>query len=155
MTARTENEVVIDAPLDLVWDMTNDVQCWPALYTEYAKAEILEQVGDTVRFRLTTHPGADGTVWSWVSERTADVAARTVRARRIETGPLLESMEIFWDYTETPKGVRMRWVQEFQLRPTAPVGEAEAVAFLNGETKVQMAHIKEVVEAAAVGSGVG
>jgi len=131
------------------------VQSWPTLYTEYAKAEILERAGDTVRFRLTTHVQADGTVWSWVSERTADAAARTVRARRIETGPLLESMAIFWDYTETPTGVRMRWVQEFQLRPTAPVGEAEAVAFLDRETKIQMAHIKEVVEAAAVGSAVG
>jgi aromatase len=149
MAARTENEVVINAPLDLVWDMTNDVESWPALYTEYAKAEVIERDGQTIRFRLTTHPESDGTAWSWVSERTPDPATRTVTARRIETGPLLEKMEIFWDYTQTPQGVRMRWVQEFVLRPTAPVDDAGAVAFLNQETKVQMAHIKEVVEAAA------
>jgi aromatase len=149
MGARTENEVVINAPLDLVWDMTNDVESWPTLYTEYAKAEILERDGATIRFRLHTHPEADGTVWSWVSERTPDPVTRTVRARRIETGPLLEKMDIFWDYTQTPDGVRMRWAQEFILRPTAPVDDAGAVAFLNKETKVQMTHIKEVVEAAA------
>lgn len=149
MGARTENEIVINAPLDLVWDMTNDVESWPTLYTEYSKAEILGQDGATVRFRLHTHPDADGQVWTWVSERTTDPATRTVRARRIETGPLLERMDIFWDYTQTPAGVRMRWVQDFELRPTAPTDDAGAIAFLNRETKVQMAHIKEVVEAAA------
>ncbi len=149
MAARTENAVVIDAPIDLVWDMTNDVESWPTLYTEYAKAEILERDGGTVRFRLHTHPEDDGTVWSWVSERTPDPVTRTVRARRIETGPLVEKMDIFWDYTQTPEGVRMRWVQEFVLRPTAPVDDAGAVAFLNKETKAQMAHIKQVIETAA------
>jgi aromatase len=149
MAARTENDIVINAPLDLVWDMTNDVESWPTLYTEYAKAEIISRDGDTVRFRLHTHPDEDGQVWTWVSERTPDPATRMVRARRIEPGPLLEKMDIFWDYTQIPEGVRMRWVQEFELRPTAPVDDAGAVAFLNKETKVQMAHIKEVVEAAA------
>ena len=41
MTARTENSVVIKAPLDLFWSRTNDVASWPELFTEYAKAEIL------------------------------------------------------------------------------------------------------------------
>jgi len=148
MAARTENAVVINAPLDLVWDMTNDVESWPALFTEYAKSEILEREGATIRFRLHTHPDDEGTVYSWVSERTPDPRTRTVTARRIETGPLVEKMDLHWDYAETADGVRMRWVQEFVLRPTAPVNDAGAVAFLNRETTTQMAHIKEVVEAA-------
>ena len=41
MAARTENSVVIKAPLELVWSRTNDVAGWPELFTEYAKAEIL------------------------------------------------------------------------------------------------------------------
>jgi aromatase len=149
MSARTENDIVINAPLDLVWDMTNDVESWPTLYTEYAKAEILERDGDTVQFRLTMYPEPDGTVWSWVSERTSDRKSLTVKARRIETGPLLEKMDIFWDYADTGDGIRMRWVQEFQLRPTAPVDDAGAIVHLNRETKVQMNHIKEVIEAVA------
>jgi aromatase len=43
MAARTENSVVIKAPLDLVWSRTNDVAGWPELFTEYAKAEILAE----------------------------------------------------------------------------------------------------------------
>ena len=84
-----DNSVLIDADFDLVWDVTNDVEHWPELFTEYASAEILERDGDTVRFRLTMHPDENGTAWSWVSERTLDRAsapgggaagrARTVR----------------------------------------------------------------------------
>src|SRR4051812_4196913 len=88
MAGHTDNAVVIDAPLDLVWDAMNDVERWPELFTEYAAAEILEREGNRVRFRLTTYPDAEhgGQVWSWVSERTADPLTHTSHARRIETG---------------------------------------------------------------------
>ena len=36
-----ENTIHIDAPIKLVWDMTNDVESWPNLFTEYAKAGIV------------------------------------------------------------------------------------------------------------------
>ena len=83
-----DNTITIDAPMDLVWDMTNDVEGWPQLFTEYASTEIVERDGDTVRFRIAMHPDANGTVWAWVSERTPDPASRTVVARRVETGAL-------------------------------------------------------------------
>ena len=71
MAAHTDNEVVIDAPRDFVWERMMDIESWPDLFSEYAKAEVIEQEGDTVQFRLTTHPDPeyDGQVWSWVSER--------------------------------------------------------------------------------------
>src|SRR3954454_8849510 len=105
--AQVQNEIVIAAPMVLVWDMTNDVESWPTLFTEYARAEILERDGDTVRFRLTMHPDENGKVWSWVSERTPDPATRTVTARRVETGPF-DHMDIRWSYREVPGGVEMR-----------------------------------------------
>ncbi|MEU3465766.1 SRPBCC family protein [Streptomyces sp. NPDC006733] len=150
MAGHTDNEIVINAPIDTVWDITNDVPNWPDLFSEYAKAEILENSGETVKFRLTMHPDDDGQVWSWVSERTPDPATRTVRAHRVETGPF-EFMDIFWEYTETPEGVRMRWVQDFHMKPQAPVDDAGMTAHLNRNTAIQMALIKEKVEAASLG----
>ncbi|MCM2423312.1 MULTISPECIES: SRPBCC family protein [unclassified Streptomyces] len=148
MAGHTDNEIVINAPIDEVWDTTNDVVNWPDLFSEYAKAEILEQSGETVTFRLTMHPDDDGQVWSWVSERTPDRATRTVRAHRVETGPF-EFMNIFWEYTETPDGVRMRWVQDFHMKPQAPVDDAGMTAHLNRNTAIQMSLIKDKVEAAS------
>ncbi len=148
MTARTECSVRIDAPMDLVWDMTNHVESWPQLFTEYARVDVLERQGDTVRFRLTMHPDENGEVNSWVSLRTADAATRTVRAHRVETGPFA-FMRLFWDYREADGGVEMRWVQEFHVKDEMPFDDAAMAAHLEKNSAVQMAHIKERVEAAA------
>ncbi|MGH3264113.1 MAG: SRPBCC family protein, partial [Trebonia sp.] len=111
MAGHTEQSIVIDAPFQLVWDMTNDVPSWPDLYSEYAAAAVLQREGDTVTFRLTMHPDENGTVWSWVSQRTMDRAARKVFAHRVETGPF-EYMNIYWAYADEPGGgTRMTWIQ--------------------------------------------
>jgi aromatase len=148
MAGHTDNSIIIDAPMDLVWSMTNDVASWPRLFSEYAAAEILRRDGDTVTFRLTMHPDEDGNVWSWVSERTPDQAAREVRAHRVETGPF-EYMNIHWTYRETAGGVEMRWVQDFHMKPTAPADDTTMTAHLNANTMIQMARIKHLVEKAA------
>jgi aromatase len=148
MAGHTDNSVVIQAPMDLVWEMTNDVASWPHLFSEYAAAEILERDGDSITFRLTMHPDEDGDVWSWVSKRTPDPVKREVRAHRIETGPF-EYMNIFWEYREVEGGVRMRWVQDFHMKPQAPADDEAMTAHLNKNTAIQMDRIKGLVEKAA------
>lgn len=149
MAGHTDNSVVIDAPMDLVWDMTNDIGSWPQLFSEYSAAEVRETRPDgTILFRLALHPDENGTVWDWVSARTPDPAARVVRSQRVQTGPF-KYMWIFWEYLPTDGGVRMRWVQDFEMKPAAPVDDAAMTARLDRNTKVQMALIKSRVEAAA------
>lgn len=145
MAARTENSVVIKAPLDLVWSRTNDVAGWPELFTEYAKAEILAEEQGRVRFRLTMHPDEQGNEWSWVSERIADPAARVVLAHRVEPGPF-RFMHIRWTYDEVDGGVLMRWVQEFEMRPGLPVDDAAMARNINTNSPVQLAEIKAKLE---------
>jgi aromatase len=148
MAGHVDNAVVLDAPMDLVWEMTNDVASWPGLFSEYAEATILEERDGTTRFRLALHPDDNGTVWSWVSARTPDPATRTVRAHRVETG-VFKYMWIFWEYTQEPDGVRMRWVQDFEMKPGAPIDDAAMRDRLDRNTKGQMDLIKRKVEAAA------
>jgi aromatase len=150
MPARTDNSVVIDAPLDFVWERMNDVENWPNLFTEYAKAEILERRGNTIEFRLTTFPDPDydGQVWTWVSERTVDPEAHEVRSHRIETGPF-EYMNIEWYFEPADGGTRMRWVQEFSMKPTAPANDEQAEEYINKNTSEQMNVLKERLEEAA------
>lgn len=144
----TENTVVIDAPFDLVWEMTNDVPSWVDLFSEYAEATVLERDGDTIRFRLAMYPDENGTVWSWVSERTPDRAAQVVNARRVETGPF-EYMNIHWAYRQLAGGVEMHWVQDFHMKPAAPVNDAQMTDRINTNSAIQMARIKALVEQAA------
>ncbi|MBO1413830.1 SRPBCC family protein [Streptomyces sp. FH025] len=145
MPGHTDNEIVINAPLDLVWEVTNDLENWPELFSEYASVEVLERDGDSVRFRLTMHPDENGQVWSWVSERTTDRSSLAVRARRVEPGPF-EFMEIRWEYAEVPAGTRMRWIQDFAMKPTAPVDDDGMVNHINRNSRIQMQLIREKVE---------
>ncbi|MBA9005520.1 MULTISPECIES: SRPBCC family protein [Thermomonospora] len=144
----TDNEIKINAPMDLVWDMTNDIESWPRLFSEYSSAEILKEENGTITFRLALHPDENGTVWSWVSERTPDPVTRTVRARRVETG-VFEYMNLYWEYRQEDDGVVMRWVQDFRMKPDAPIDDAAMTERLNRNTAVQMARIKGLVEEAA------
>jgi len=150
MAGHTENEITIAAPLDLVWDMTNDLENWPKLFSEYASVDVLDRDADTTRFRLTMHPDDNGKVWSWVSERTCDREQLTVRARRVEPGPF-EYMNIRWEYAETPRGTRMHWTQDFSMRPDAPVDDAGMTEMINRNSKVQLALIRDRIEQAAHG----
>ena len=148
MAAHTDNEVVINAPLDVVWERMNDVESWPELFSEYAKAEILEREGNTVRFRLTTHPDPeyDGQIWTWVSERTVDPDSHSVKAHRIETGPF-DHMNIEWYFEPADDGTKMRWVQDFSMKPEAPADDEQAQEYINRNTREQMQVIKERLEA--------
>ncbi|MFF1357610.1 SRPBCC family protein [Streptomyces sp. NPDC058297] len=148
MSGHTENSITIDAPLDLVWDITNDIEKWPQLFSEYASLEVLSREGDKTTFRLTMHPDDNGKVWSWVSERTVDRAKQSVRARRVETGPFAH-MDIRWDYTETPEGTRMDWVQDFAMKPEAPVDDAWMTENINRNSVTQMGLIRDRIERVA------
>ena len=148
----TDNSIVIDADLDHVWRMTNDLSSWPDLFTEYAEVEILAETetetGTRFRFRLKMHPDESGRVWSWVSERTLDEANHEVVARRLEPGPF-EFMNIRWSYSAEGTGTRMRWVQDFRMRPEAPIDTAGMTRRIDANSKVQMAIIRDKVQAAA------
>ncbi|MGN9913970.1 SRPBCC family protein [Phytohabitans sp. LJ34] len=145
MPGHTDNAIVINAPMDLVWSMTNDVRSWPELFSEYASAEIIADNGTTIRFRLTTHPDESGRQWTWVSERTPDPATRTVRAHRIETGPF-EYMNLYWEYQDDGCSVSMRWVQDFQMKPDAPFDDAAMTERLNRTSRTQLAHVRDRIE---------
>jgi aromatase len=145
----SDNSIFIDADIDHVWRMTNDLPSWPDLFTEYSEVEILMENGPTFRFRLKMHPDESGRVWSWVSERTLDEAAHEVVARRLEPGPF-EFMNIRWTYVPEGRGTRMRWVQDFRMRPDAPIDTEGMRQRIDTNTKIQMAVIRDKVEAAAI-----
>jgi aromatase len=147
MAGHTDNTVVIDKPIDEVWQRMNDLENWTNLFTEYASVDVLEREGNTVKFRLTTHPDPeyDGQVWSWTSERTMDPESYTTKSHRIETGPF-EYMNIEWYFEPADGGTKMRWVQDFSMKESAPANDEQAEEYLNKNTAEQMKAIKERLE---------
>jgi aromatase len=145
--AHVNNEIVVNAPLEDVWNAMNDLENWPTLFTEYASIEILKRAGNVTRFRLTTHPDpeSDGRVWTWVSERTVYPENHTSRAWRVETGPF-EFMKIDWLFEPVTEGTRMQWTQCFAMKPDAPADDERATEYLNRNTRIQMLAVKQRLE---------
>lgn len=148
MSAHTDRQVLIQAPLDLVWDLTNAVETWPDLFDEYESAEILRRDGNLTVFRLTTRPDEHERRWTWVSERVTDRDTLTINARRIEPGPF-EYMRICWTYHQEENGVIMRWVQDFEMRPDAPLDDDAMAERIRTNSEVQMLRIKSIAETIA------
>jgi aromatase len=141
------NVVTIEAPVDEVLRLTNDVRTWPELFTEYQSSEVIEEVPGDVTFRLTTHPDAQGQVWSWIARRQTNFERKSTYSERQPSSGPFAKMEIRWWYDSLgPTTTLMTWEQEFTMKPEAPVSVQEATTYLNTQTKVQQQVIKERVE---------
>jgi aromatase len=58
-------------------------------------------------------------------------------------------MTIEWYFEEAEGGTKMRWVQDFSMKPEAPADDEHAEQYMNKNTKTQMGVIKERLEAQA------
>ena len=141
------NAILIEAPVEDVFRLTNNVRTWPTLFTEYQSSEVIEETDTCVTFRLTTHPDEDGQQWSWIAQRHTNKERRSTYSERMPSSGPFQRMEIRWWYD--PVGETrsvMTWEQEFTMKPEAPVTEEQATAYLNKQTKIQQRVIKERVE---------
>ena len=141
------NAVLIHAPIEDVFKLTNNVRAWPDLFTEYASSEVLEETHDSVTFQLTTHPDESGTQWSWVSTRWTDADRKSTYSKRNPASGPFKQMEIRWWYDSIgTTDTVMTWEQEFIMKPEAPFSEQHATDHLNRQTKIQQQVIKERIE---------
>jgi aromatase len=146
MSAHTDNSIVIEAPVDMVWEEVNRLEQWPVLFgEEYERVDVLATEGDRVTFRITTKPQENGQSYSWVSERVLDREHHRVVARRLETGPFLY-MHIVHSFEECPEGTRVRWVQDFEMRPRAPFTDAQMTSRINAGSEGNLRRHKQVIE---------
>jgi aromatase len=141
------NAVLIEAPVDDVFKLTNNVRTWPTLFSEYESSEVTEETENSVTFRLTTHPDEDGQQWSWIAHRQTNQERRSTYSERKPSSGPFQHMEIRWWYDAVgEKQTVMTWEQEFSIKDGAPVNEAQATAYLNKQTKIQQKVIKERIE---------
>ncbi|GHO89538.1 TcmI family type II polyketide cyclase [Dictyobacter formicarum] len=142
------NAVLIHAPVEDVFRLTNNVRTWPELFTEYASSEVIEETENSVTFRLTTHPDESGTQWSWIAVRHTDAERKSTRSERNPSSGPFKHMTIRWWYDSVGEAdTVMTWEQEFSMKPDAPFSEEHATNHLNTQTRIQQRVIKERIEA--------
>ena len=149
MAAHTEHNVIINAPVDFVWNMANDLAYWPTLFQgHYASAELLEEAPGRLRFRLTTCADEQGRTHSWVSERYLDATRRCVLGRRVDPGPFLY-MHIFQSFDPVPDGTAVRWVHDFEMLPGGRPADEEMAAYISRNAEANLGRHKSVIESLA------
>ncbi len=143
----TRNAVLIHAPLEEVFRLTNNVRNWPELFTEYAACEVLKEGENSVTFRLTTHPDENGLQWSWISTRWTDVERKSTCSERDPSSGPFQKMTLRWWYNSVgASDTVMTWEQEFTMKPEAPFTDEQATNHLNTQTRIQQQVIKERIE---------
>ena len=139
----TRNEITINAPYSLVFDISNTIERWTELFgKEYAKADVLERKGNEITFRLTDEDGK-----SWVSKRWLHKDQKFAVASRHDPMFPFEFMKIVWFYVEVPNGVEMIWIQDFRMDPKFTKFTAEQIeGFINQHSRDNMKIFKQVIE---------
>ena len=142
----TVNSIVINAPYELVFDISNKIERWTELFgKEYASADVLERKGNEITFRLT-----DEDKKSWVSKRWLYKDLKFAYAQRWDPLFPFNYMKIVWFYTETPEGIKMSWIQDFEMDPNFTKFTAEQIeGFINKHSQDNMKIFKKVIEAEA------
>ena len=139
----TRNSIVINAPYDLVFDISNKIERWTELFgKEYVKAEVLEHKGNEITFRLT-----DDENKSWVSKRWLYKDLKFAYACRWEPMFPFKYMKIVWFYNEILESTEMIWIQDFQMDPKFTKFTAEQIeGFINEHSVHNLKIFKEVIE---------
>jgi len=141
----TCNSIAINAPYDLVFEISNDIPRWTELFgEEYKKAEVLKKEANKITFRLTDDEGK-----SWQSWRLLFKEKNFTYSEREDPKFPFKYMKIIWLYTQEPEGVEITWIQHFEMDEKAKFNDEQVEGFINKHSKDNLKIFKSVIEKAA------
>jgi aromatase len=138
----TCNSIIINAPYEKVFDISNDIPRWTELFgSEYQKAEIVKKEGNKIVFRLTDDEGK-----SWQSWRLLFKEKCFTYSEREEPKFPFKYMKIIWLYTPKEKGIELTWIQHFQMDDKAKFNDEQVEGFINKHSQENLLIFKSVIE---------
>ena len=139
----TCNAIIINAPYEKIFDISNDIPRWTELFGgEYKKAEVVKKEGNKITFRLTDDEGK-----SWQSWRLLFKDKYFTYAEREEPKFPFKYMKIVWLYTaKAEKSIELTWIQHFEMDEKAKFNDEQVEGFINKHSKENLKIFKEVIE---------
>lgn len=142
----TCNSIVINAPYEKIFDISNDIPRWTELFGgEYRKAEVVKKEGNKITFRLTDDEGK-----SWQSFRVLCKDNYFAYAEREDPKFPFKFMKIVWLYTPKSGGIEMTWIQHFEMDEKAKFDDTQVEGFINKHSLDNLKIFKDVIEKEAV-----
>ena len=139
--AHTANSIVISAPYDKIFDISNDISRWRELFEEYTASDVLETKDNRIAFRLTHKNGN-----SWKSYRLLFKEDKFTYACKIEPMFPFEYMKIIWLYTDTGDGIKMTWIQDFKMDKKAKYTDEQVEDLINKHSQENLKRFKQIIE---------
>jgi len=138
----TCNSIIINAPYEKIFDISNDIPRWTELFGgEYKKAEVVRKEGNKITFRLT-----DDEDKSWQSWRLLFKENYLAYAEREEPKFPFKYMKIIWLYTPKPGGTELTWIQHFEMDDKAKFNDEQVEGFINKHSQENLKIFKSVIE---------
>jgi len=138
----TVNSIIINAPYEKIFDISNDIRRWTELFGgEYKKAEVVKKEGNKITFKLTDDEGR-----TWQSWRLLFKDRYLAYAEREEPKFPFKFMKIIWLYTPRPAGIEMTWIQHFEMDEKAKFNDEQVEGFINKHSKDNLKIFKDVIE---------
>ena len=144
--AHTVNSVVINAPYDKVFDLSNDIDRWKEFFNEYTESEVTEKQGNKLVFKLTHQNGN-----SWKSYRLLFKEDKFAYACRMEPMFPFQFMKIIWLYRQVEGGIEMTWIQDFKMDAKAKYTDGQVEELINKHSTTNLQRFKEIIEKEANG----
>ena len=138
----TCNQIIISAPYEKVFDISNDIPRWTELFGgEYKEAKIISREGNKITFQLTDDEGK-----SWQSFRLLHKEHYYAYAQKKPPEFPFKYMKIIWLYTPTPEGILMTWIQHFTMDEKAKFNDEQVEGFINKHSQDNLKIFKETIE---------
>jgi len=138
----TCNSIIINAPYDVIFDISNTIPRWTELFGgEYKEAIVVKKEKNKITFKLTDKEGR-----SWQSFRLLFKENYLAYAEREEPKFPFEFMKIIWLYTPKPEGIELTWIQHFKMDSKAAFTDEQVEGFINQHSKENLKIFKAVIE---------
>ena len=138
----TSNSILIKAPYDKVFDISNDIERWTELFGgEYKEAKILKREGNKLTFRLTDDEGN-----SWQSYRLLFKDNNFAYAQKLPPEFPFNYMKIIWLYTPQVDGTLMTWIQNFNMSEKAKYNDVQVEELINKHSRENLEIFKRIIE---------
>lgn len=141
--AHTVNSIVINAPYEKVFEMSNDIDRWKEYFDEYTESEVVERDGNKLVFKLTHQNGT-----SWKSFRLLFPEEKFTYAARIDPMFPFQYMKIIWLYREVEGGIEMTWIQDFSMDKKAKFSDVQVEEIINKHSQENLKNFKAIIEKA-------
>ena len=138
----TCNSIIINAPYELIFDISNTIPRWTELFgSEYKEAIVVQKEKNKITFNLTDKEGR-----TWQSFRLLFKENYLAYAEREEPRFPFEFMKIIWLYTPKPEGIELTWIQHFKMDSKAAFTDEQVEGFINQHSKENLKIFKAVIE---------